>query len=302
MINSINNVAFKGDLNKKQENEKQIASKENSFDKKKIALALAGLATASIAAVTIIKKKTPPDLSFEQFKKKGKFDRGFANFKNKPYTGKITIPQDNGKIILEYSKGNLVESTKYNSSSAATIKKIYSKNNDAQITKIFTFAEGKPVLSNTLTKTNDEIIQEKILPKYPGTFVSKVTQQADGSILFTEQIPKPYTPSKEVLEKCKNIFKNKPEIYRKETINVKTGEVLDSKLIQVKERPLEVARITKDNVTTINGKIYTTKTQEVDGSGNKIITLNYPDLGIVKKITIKPNKERIVDFERPTKS
>ena len=83
-------------------------------NKGKIALGLSALAAVGIAAVAISRgKKAPSELSIDDFKKIGKFDKGFATVKGKPYSGVINVTNKEGKYALEYADGALKTSTKY---------------------------------------------------------------------------------------------------------------------------------------------------------------------------------------------
>ncbi len=111
---SLNNVAFRGETPKTEavpKTEAKTAEKQNA-DGKKIAIALGGLAAAGIAAVLIGKsRKVPSELSLEEFKKIGSFDKGFATAKKKPFSGIINTANKNGNYKLEYDKGVLKQST-----------------------------------------------------------------------------------------------------------------------------------------------------------------------------------------------
>lgn len=111
---SLNNVAFRGETPKTETAPKaEPKTPENKdIDGKKIGIVLGGLAAAGIAAVLIGKsKKIPSELNIEEFKKIGKFDKGFATAKNKPFSGIINVANKNGDYKLEYDKGILKEST-----------------------------------------------------------------------------------------------------------------------------------------------------------------------------------------------
>ena len=83
-------------------------------NKGKIALGLSALAAVGIAAVAISRgKKAPSELSIDDFKKIGKFDKGVATVKGKPYSGVINVTNKEGKYALEYADGVLKTSTKY---------------------------------------------------------------------------------------------------------------------------------------------------------------------------------------------
>ena len=83
-------------------------------NKGKIALGLSALAAVGIAAVAISRgKKAPSELSVDDFKKIGKFDKGVATVKGKPYSGVINVTNKEGKYALEYVDGALKTSTKY---------------------------------------------------------------------------------------------------------------------------------------------------------------------------------------------
>ncbi len=152
-IQAINNskINFRAETKpidtKKEDNNKQDRNK-------KLALGALGVAAAAIAIIAIAKKKKVdpnqidntklslnqpinPDNSekvneilddigniidnseknifnIDEFKKTGKFDKGFASLKDEPFSGEIVIPQNSGDITIKYENGFLVESNKEN--------------------------------------------------------------------------------------------------------------------------------------------------------------------------------------------
>ena len=120
-INSASQVSFSS--TKVTAETKTQPKTEQKGDKKKLMLALAGLAAIGVAAVGIVtnikKGKIPTELSFDDFKKLGKFDKGQALVKGRPYTGTIEVVNKEGKYVLEYADGVL------KSSVGPNVKKTY---------------------------------------------------------------------------------------------------------------------------------------------------------------------------------
>ena len=116
-VNSVSSPAFQSTQNTNGTTN-SIDSKKDikeviKDNKGKIALGLSALAAVGIAAVAISRgKKAPSELSIDDFKKIGKFDKGFATVKGKPYSGVINATNKEGKYALEYADGALKSSTK----------------------------------------------------------------------------------------------------------------------------------------------------------------------------------------------
>ena len=113
---------------------------------------------------------------------------------------------------------------------------------------------------------------------------------SDGTILSTKEELNLY-------EKTNNSLKR--QALRRTTTNTKTGEIIDSKLelSPIKYKKESTYRTTKDGITTINGKIKATRTQEINELGDKIITVDY---GQGKKIiTITPDGKRTIKDNTP---
>lgn len=119
-IGAISNVnTFKGTQEAStatSPNEKKDIKEVVKDNKGKIALGLGALAAVGIAAVAISRgKKVPSELSIDDFKKIGKFNKGVATVKGKPFNGMINVvnKEKGRKYVLEYTDGVLKSSTYY---------------------------------------------------------------------------------------------------------------------------------------------------------------------------------------------
>ena len=117
-IGAISNVnTFKGTQEAStvtSPNEKKDIKEVVKDNKGKIALGLGALAALGIAAVAISRgKKVPSELSIDDFKKIGKFDKGVATVKGQPFSGVIDVINEENKYVLEYTDGVLKSSTYY---------------------------------------------------------------------------------------------------------------------------------------------------------------------------------------------
>ncbi len=253
---SMNNIAFRGEAIKKDNNNTlALAAKKpaenNRADKKKIALVLGGLAAVGIAAVYIAKgKKVPPEMSIEEFKKIGKFDKGIAKAKGKLFTGTINAPIKDGVTILEYEKGILKQATKFKTTEIPgttpfllpNIKKIYSTGEDSTKTvETFlyninhrTFGGNEWGQIGTTTVSNDKVIVEHI-NGFTGDKLQDITvKQQDGNwFKTTQEIGKFETGSS----------------YHILTKNAKTGEVIRDELKKVEPAVSSKADTQKDPET-----------------------------------------------------
>lgn len=115
MGNKVYNTAFRGDTAKNAQTAPKTSG-EVKDGKKKLALALGGLATIGLAALLIAKgRKTPSEMSIGKFKKAGGFEKvnndgvthTLALYKKKPYTGTIKVANKNGDYQLKYTDGIL---------------------------------------------------------------------------------------------------------------------------------------------------------------------------------------------------
>jgi len=108
-VSLMNNIKFKA--GEKPETAQEEKPKPFLDNKKKIVFALGALAAAGIAAVAISRgRKVPPELSFDKFKKIGKFEKGKAIVKGQPYTGIIKTSNKNGDFNIKYTDGVLQSS------------------------------------------------------------------------------------------------------------------------------------------------------------------------------------------------
>lgn len=257
------------------------------LDGKVIIGTLGTLAVLGAAGIAIAKhKKVPTELSLENFKKIGKFDKGTAKVKGKPFSGTITTAKGKEKFVLEYNNGILNKSTKYEENGLKAVwSKIYSNDNGTKTIEkyghSYTSKEREYLQSRTII-TKDKIIQENNNAFF-GPLISKAEKQADGSWLSTKETGE-----------LSNVSLN---AWRKKTINTKTQEVLDDKLMLFKHKKHKGGTIRttdKNGITTLNGKQLAKRTQEIDKSGNKIITVDYGDENYKKIITITPDGKKTI--------
>jgi len=238
---SLNNVTFKGETQKTEEPDvidvQKEAEKPVDDNAKKITLALGGLAAVGIGAVLISRsKKVPQELSIEEFKKIGKFDKGIAKAKGKLFTGAIDVPAKDGKFIIEYENGVLKQSTKYLTTELPGLKpflmpgtkKVYSTNDDGAKTvqtylynKYYQTFGGKEWGNiGTTTSSKDKVIVERINSLTGDALQDVSVKQQDGSWFKTTQ---------EI-----DFNFSEPGKRRILTKNAKTDEVLKSEIKTVK--------------------------------------------------------------------
>ncbi len=105
---SMNNIAFRGEVAKKDEAQTLSAKNLQRITgsiRKNLFLRLAGLQQSVLQQFVLQKaKKVSSELDIEEFRKIGEFDKGIAKAKGKLFTGSISAPLENGKAILEYEK------------------------------------------------------------------------------------------------------------------------------------------------------------------------------------------------------
>lgn len=213
---SLNNIAFRGEAPKAETavaEKAETASKTESktpenkhIDGKKIGIVLGGLAAAGIAAVLIGKsKKVPSELSIEEFKKIGKFNKGFATAKNKPFSGIINVANANGKYALEYDKGVLKESVQFKNMAfpefgqkeeqlTAVSKKVYSNGEDGNkvecflrnpFYKICGGEEWGRLGSSTVSADKTSVVKEYTDLSSGEVFRDAISKQKNGSWIKT---------------------------------------------------------------------------------------------------------------------
>lgn len=281
---------------KKEELEQKVAQaqKEIKDGKKKLALALAGLATVGVAtigtALAIKKGKMPSELTMDNFKKIGNFEKGKAFVKGKPYTGIIDVVNKNGKFQMEYVDGVLKSSTKLEKMSESftelfkkmgltgeeykyvpKARKIYSKQDGVKtIEKQVSALKDKSSMEwKTFSKTT---IQDDNVTKTFGEFQKVAQKQNDGTWKVTKQE--------------KRLIGNRG--YAIDTIDIKTGEVVDSKVAGIYNKPQKgnggLLRKTVNEIdsegnktanTFKNGKLYSTTSTTIQPDGAKRIVVKY---------------------------
>ncbi len=162
-------------------NEKKDIKEFIKDNKGKIALGLGALAAAGVAAVAISRgkkvspelkingfKEIPSELSIDDFKKIGKFDKGMATVNGKPFSGVINVTNKKDKYALEYADGTLKSST--HSKLTDISKKTYSVEDSAHVVE-------EEVFKRTLLK--EPGIKRRIID---GDSIIKEAQDADGNI------------------------------------------------------------------------------------------------------------------------
>lgn len=188
-ISAVSNVnAFKGAQEVSattSPNEKKDIKEFIKDNKGKIALGLGALAAAGVAAVAISRgkkvspelkingfKEIPSELSIDDFKKIGKFDKGMATVNGKPFSGVINVTNKKDKYALEYADGTLKSSThsKLTDIPAVISKKTYSVEDSAHVVE-------EEVFKRTLLK--EPGIKRRIID---GDSIIKEAQDADGNI------------------------------------------------------------------------------------------------------------------------
>ncbi|MBR5303822.1 MAG: hypothetical protein IKU37_03240 [Candidatus Gastranaerophilales bacterium] len=223
-VNSASQVSFSS--TKVTAETKTQPKTEQKGDKKKLMLALAGLATVGVASVGItmaIKKgKVPKELSIEEFKKLGKFDKGQALVKGKPYTGTIEVANKEGKFALEYIDGKLTKSTKFSEvdldgskvKNALTSKTYLDGENGTKIIKK-TAKDGR-LLTETVIGKNEVVRTQhaEVNGFYKGKLTHNTIKQKDGSWLSIRET-----------------YECKDGDFFKITKNANTGEILEKKAV-----------------------------------------------------------------------
>ncbi len=136
MLNSLSNIkTVKASEKPKGKEEKTpVEQKEVKDGKKKIALAMGALALAGAVGIAIISNKRAiklpsrgKELTVEEFKKVGKFDKGIASINGEKFTG--ILKSKNG-FTLSYDMGELCASKRDN------IIKTYERSNNGKITTV----------------------------------------------------------------------------------------------------------------------------------------------------------------------
>ncbi len=292
-IGTVSNVnAFKGTQEVSattSPNEKKDIKEVIKDNKGKIAIGLGALAAIGIATVAIAtRKKIPSELSLDEFRKIGKFDKGAATVKGKPFSGVINVTNKKGKYALEYADGTLKSSTF--SKSAGSIdnveaysllsKKVYSNEDGVKTIEKF---------SKTKTMGKTIITDNKIVREYKDdygvgvTLQNVVEKQQDGTWKKTIQ---------EIDFYPDETFKNKNYSRRYILTKDEAGNVIAKKPVYyrgyVESSGKPVLRQTKkytdkdgNNVveTLKNGKPYAKQTTKVADDGSRQIVVEYLDQG-----------------------
>lgn len=308
-IGTVSNVnAFKGTQEVSattSPNEKKDIKEVIKDNKGKIAIGLGALAAIGIATVAIAtRKKIPSELSLDEFRKIGKFDKGAATVKGKPFSGVINVANKKGKYVLEYADGTLKSSTF--SERVGLIdnieaylplsKKVYSNKDGVKTIEKFSYGhvsrynengqnigglEWLPSGHKTIITDNKIVTEHKSLS---GEILQNVVEkQQDGTWKKTIQ---------EIDFYPDETFKNKNYSRRYILTKDEAGNVIAKKPVYTR-KPVEssgepVLRQTKkytdkdgNNVveTLKNGKPYAKQTTRVADDGSKQIVVEYLDKG-----------------------
>lgn len=302
---------FLAQVPKKEEVEQKIAQaqKEIKDGKKKLALTLAGLATVGVAtigvALAIKKGKIPSELTMDNFKKIGNFEKGKAFVKGKPYTGIIDVVNKNGKFQMEYVDGVLKSSTKSVENSESILEHLERNGLSKDIIeefkysekmkKLYSEADGIKTVEKQIVRPRDgewvaktkTIIKDGNITRNEGELQRVAQKQEDGSWKVTKQVTRDIN------------YKG----YAIDTIDIKTGEIVDSKIGGTYKKPKKgkggLLRKTISEIneagnsvskTYKNGKLYSTTETVVNSDGSKRIIIEYE-----KGISNKEGKE-IIDI------
>ena len=156
-ISAVSNVnAFKGAQEVSattSPNDKKDIKEIIKDNKDKIAIGLGALAAAGVAAVAISRgkkvspelkingfKEIPSELSIDDFKKIGKFDKGMATVNGKPFSGVVCVTNKENKYAIEYIDGVLKTST-LGAGNKPYIRKVYEEKDGVKIIEDFMYVE-----------------------------------------------------------------------------------------------------------------------------------------------------------------
>lgn len=305
-IGSVSNVnAFKGVQETSavtSPNEKKDIKEVLQENKGKIALGLSALAAVGVAAVAISRgKKLPSELSLDDFKKIGKFNKGAATVKGKPFNGVINVTNQKGNYALEYADGVLKSSTFSKRVSGSLdgevpkFKKVYSEKDGTKVIQHFdrTYVSkadknGQKVASlewvptEKITISDSKVVKERM--GITGDILRDVAEkQQDGSWKKTFQgidlglddnyINKNYSrhfvytydEAGNVVDK-KRVYRRKPSINSNEQFVKQSKNYIDKNGNKVVE-------------TIKNGELYARQTTKIADDGSKQIVVEYFDKG-----------------------
>ncbi len=264
-------------------------------NKGKIALGLSALAAVGIAAVAISRgKKVPSELSIDDFKKIGKFDKGTATVKGKPFSGIINVTNKRGNYALEYTDGALRSSTFSLDGEVPKSKKVYSEKDGTKVVQYFGYIydlkadkNGQKVVNLGWNPTGKKIItsDSKVVKEHTdlsGEILQDIVEkQQDGSWkkTFQEMIPDPdfqhanyrrsYIATKDVVGNIiakKSVYTPKSHISSQETVLKQANKYVDKDGSSVVE-------------TLKNGKLYARQTTKIADDGSRQIAVEYFDDG-----------------------
>ena len=312
-VNSVNSVSMKGNIETQvisNPNEKKEIKEVIKDNKGKIALALGALAAVGVAAVAISRgKKVPSELSIADFKKIGKFDKGVATVKGKPYSGVINVTNKEGKYALEYADGVLKSSTKYVDGGEFNgykfgfmprRKKVYTEKDGVRTVENFYYDYSQKVAEVWLPNGRKTIITDnKIVNEHKNllgnTLQDVVEKQQDGTWKKTfqemdvfpdatfknENFSRYYILTKDEAE---NVIAKKPVYTRKSAIN--SGETV------LKQRNEYTDKDGNKVVETLkNGKPFAKQTTKIADDGSRQIVVEYLDKG-------SKNYKKIIDIAK----
>lgn len=300
-IGAISNVnTFKGTQEAStvtSPNEKKDIKEVVKDNKGKIALGLGALAAVGIAAVAISRgKKVPSELSIDDFKKIGKFDKGSATVNGKPFSGIIGVTNKRGHYALEYADGALKSSTKYVDGGEFNgyklgfrpySKKVYTEKDGVRTVENFYFDNSQKAAEIWLPGSKTIITDNKIIKEhteYTGEILQDIVEkQQDGTWKKTFQemdlVPDYSFKNKNynryyisTMDEAGNVIAKKPVYTRKPAFS--SGETF---LKQAKKYTDEDGN--KVVETLKNGKPFARQTTKMADDGSKQIVVEYLDKG-----------------------
>lgn len=282
----------------KEKNVKEVI-KDN---KGKIALGLSALAAVGVAAVAISRgKKLPSELSLDDFKKIGKFNKGAATVKGKPFNGVINVTNQKGNYALEYADGVLKSSTFSGRVSGILdgevpkFKKVYSEKDGTKVIQHFNRGyvlkadkNGQKVPSLGWVPTGEKTIisDSKVVKErmgITGDILRDVAEKQqdgswkktfqgfglDGNRVVNENYAKrfiyTYDETGKVIGKKPTYFRRSPKGSNEQFVK-QSKNYIDKNGNKVVE-------------TLKNGELYTRQTTKIADDGSKQIVVEYFDKG-----------------------
>ena len=282
----------------KEKNVKEVI-KDN---KGKIALGLSALAAVGVAAVAISRgKKLPSELSLDDFKKIGKFNKGAATVKGKPFNGVINVTNQKGNYALEYADGVLKSSTFSERVSGildgevSKFKKVYSEKDGTKVILHFdrTYVSkadknGQKVASLEWVPTGEKTIisDSKVVKErmgLTGDILRDVAEKQqdgswkktfqgfglDGNRVVNENYAKRFIYT---YDETGNVIGKKPTYFRRSPKGSNEQFVKQSKNYIDKNGNKVVETIK-------NGELYARQTTKIADDGSKQIVVEYFDKG-----------------------